>query len=79
MEDGIERSINSLNSQNNMYFEESDDEKLIKPILYLCWQPNEKFSLNKCIITDDKEKINELLKQKFRICIFERCKYSIIT
>jgi hypothetical protein len=73
MEDGIERCRHSLNSCNDMYYEEFNnnhcEQKINSKTLYLC-SPNDKFELNKCIITDKKEKMQELVKKNYKISIF---------
>ena len=69
MEDGLEHYRHSLNSNNDMYFE-TPDEKPIKT-LYLCSPAvSDKFELDKCIITDNKEKMQELLNNNYKVTIF---------
>ena len=69
MEDGLERSRHSLNSNNDMYFE-APDEKPIKT-LYLCSPVlSDKFELDKCIITDKKEKMQELVNNNYKVTVF---------
>jgi len=68
MEDGIERNIHSLNSQNDIYFKVNDNK--LSKTLYVCSPPNDKFELNKCIITDNKEKMQELIKQYYKVSVF---------
>jgi len=68
MEDGLERCRHSLSSRNERYFE-TPDEKPIKT-LYVCSPLSDNFELNKCIITDNKEKMQELMKQKYAISVF---------
>ncbi len=73
MEDGIERYRHSLNSQNDMYFENCYDEpsqqKNNSKTLYLC-SPSEIFEIDKCVITDKKEKMQELVKKNYKVSIF---------
>jgi hypothetical protein len=73
MEDGIERCRHSLNSRNDMYYEEFNnnhcEQKINSKTLYIC-SPNDNFELNKCIITDKKEKMLELVKKNYKISIF---------
>jgi len=68
MEDGLERCRHSLHSRNERYFE-TPDEKPIKT-LYVCSPSSDKFELNKCIITNNKEKMQELMKQKYNVSVF---------
>ena len=69
MEDGLERNRHSLNSHNDMYFE-TPDEKPIKT-LYLCSPAvSDKFELDKCIITDKKEKMQELVNKNYKVTVF---------
>jgi len=68
MEDGLERCRHSLHSRNERYFE-TPDEKPIKT-LYVCSPSSDNFELNKCIITDNKEKMQELMKQNYTISVF---------
>jgi hypothetical protein len=68
MEDEIERNMHSLNSQNDMYFKENNNK--LSKTLYVCSPSNNKFELNKCIITDNKEKMQELIKQYYKVSIF---------
>ncbi len=68
MEDGIERNIHSLNSKNDIYFKVNDNK--LSKTLYVCSPPNDKFELNKCIITDNKEKMQELIKQCYKVSVF---------
>ena len=69
MEDGLERCRHSLNSNNDMYFE-APDEKPIKT-LYLCSPAlSNKFELDKCIITDKKEKMQELVNNNYKVTVF---------
>ena len=65
MEDGIERCRHSLNSCNDVYNKEKTNSK----ILYLC-SPNDKCELDKCIITDNKQKMQELMKKNYKVSIF---------
>lgn len=65
MEDGIERCRHSLNSYNDVYNKEKTNSK----ILYLC-SPNDEFEIYKCIITDNKSKMQELMKKKYKVSIF---------
>lgn len=69
MEDGIERNIHSLNSHNDIYLKVNNNNKLSKT-LYVCSPPNDKFELNKCVITDNKEKMQELIKQYYKVSVF---------
>ena len=68
MEDGIERNIHSLNSQNDIYLKINNNK--LNKTLYVCSPPNDKFELNKCVITDNKEKMQELIKQYYKVSIF---------
>ena len=69
MEAGLERCRHSLNSNNDMYFE-APDEKPIKT-LYLCSPAlSNKFELDKCIITDKKEKMQELVNNNYKVTVF---------
>ena len=64
MEDGLERNRHSLNSYNDIYFE-TPDEKPIKT-LYLCSPAaSNNFELDKCVITDKKEKMQELVNNNY--------------
>jgi hypothetical protein len=73
MEDGIERCRHSLNSRNDMYYEQFDKEpceqKINNKTLYFC-SPNDKCELDKCIITDNKQKMQELMKKNYKVSIF---------
>ena len=74
MEDGIERNIHSLNSHNDIYLKiinnNNNNNNNNNKTLYVCSPPNNKFELNKCIITDNKEKMQELIKQYYKVSIF---------
>jgi hypothetical protein len=60
MEDGIERSLP---------FSLFDKPIKERKILYLCCL-NESFKLDECIITDNKQKMQELMKKKYKVSIF---------
>jgi hypothetical protein len=71
MEDGIERNMHSLLENQEKIFEQPlNNVKLEeKKTLYLCY-PNNKFHLDKCIITDKKEKTQELIKLGYQVSLF---------
>ena len=64
MEDGIERCRHSLNSSNDIY-----EQKINNKTLYFC-SPNEKYEIDKCIISYNKQKMQELMKKNYKISIF---------
>jgi len=70
MEDGIERSLHSLKEQS---FEQPDEQTYKNPeekkTLYLCY-PVDKFHLDKCVITDKKEKTQDLIKSGYKVSLF---------
>jgi hypothetical protein len=71
MEDGIERNMLSLLENQEKIFEQPVNN--VKPeekkTLYLCY-PIGKFDLDKCVITDKKEKTQELIKIGYKVCLF---------
>jgi hypothetical protein len=71
MEDGIERNRHSLLENQEKFFEQpvNDEKQIEKKTLYLCY-PFDKFHLDKCIITDKKEKTQELIKIGYKVCLF---------
>lgn len=71
MEDGIERNMLSLLENQDKIFEQPDNNVKLeeKKTLYLCY-PNGKFHLDKCVITDKKEKTQELIKIGYKVCLF---------
>ena len=60
MEDGIERSLS---------FSLFDKPIKERKILYLCCL-NKSFKLDECIITDNKQKMQELIKKNYNVSIF---------
>ena len=71
MEDGIERNMHSLLENQEKIFEEqaNNENSLEKKTLYLCY-PIGKFHLDKCVITDKKEKTQELIKIGYKVSLF---------
>lgn len=60
MEDGIERSLS---------FSLFDKPIKERKMLYLCYL-NESLKLDECIITDNKQKMQELIKKNYNVSIF---------
>jgi hypothetical protein len=70
MEDGIERNMLSILDRQEQTFEPFNNEKSNeKKTLYLCY-PIGNLQLDKCIITDKKEKTQELIKIGYQVSIF---------
>ena len=71
MEDGIERNMLSLLENQDKIFEQqiNDEKPEEKKTLYLCY-PIGNFQLDKCVITDKKEKTQELIKNGYQVCLF---------
>jgi len=61
MEDGIERSLS---------FSLFDKPIKERKILYLCCLNEKMCKLDECIITDNKQKMQELMKKNYNVSIF---------
>jgi len=72
MEDGIERSLHSLLENQEKIFEQPDEnqKKEESKILYLCYPDSEEFNLIKCIITDKKEIVRNLITKGYNVSLF---------